>query len=78
MSQRDRDRLKVLHEAGKGQITQKQAAEQLRVTERQARRLIKQIRDRGDVAVVHGLGGQAWNRRIDSETERCAIEELRR
>jgi DNA-binding Lrp family transcriptional regulator len=78
MSQKERDRLKVLHEAGKGQITQKQAAEQLRVTERQVRRLIKQIRDRGDVAVVHGLRGRASNRRIDSETERRAIEELRR
>ena len=54
MSQKERDRLKVLHEAGKGQITQKQAAEQLRVTERQVRRLMQQIRNRGDVAVVHG------------------------
>ena len=78
MSQKERDRLKVLHEAGKGQITQKQAAGQLRVTERQVRRLIKRIRNRGDVAVVHGLRGRASNRRIDSETERRAIEELRR
>ena len=43
MSQKERDRLKVLHEADKGQITQEQASEQLRVTERQVRRLIKRI-----------------------------------
>jgi DNA-binding Lrp family transcriptional regulator len=55
MSQRERDRLKVLHEAGQGQITQKQAGEQLRMSERQVRRLLKRIREQGDGAVVHGL-----------------------
>src|SRR3954447_13039159 len=35
MSQKDRDRLKLLHEANRGSITQKQASEELRVTERQ-------------------------------------------
>jgi transcriptional antiterminator len=37
MSQRERDRLKVLHEASKGQITQKPAAEQLKLSERHIR-----------------------------------------
>src|SRR2546425_5948597 len=34
MSQRDRDRLKVLHEAEKGHVTQKQAGEQLKLSDR--------------------------------------------
>ena len=34
LSTRDRDRLKVLSEAKKGLITQKQAADQLKLTER--------------------------------------------
>jgi DNA-binding Lrp family transcriptional regulator len=78
MSQKERDRLKVLHEASKGQITQKQAAEQLRLSERQVRRLARKLRERGDGAVVHGLQGQASNRRMSADVERRAIEELSR
>jgi transposase-like protein len=76
MSQRERDRLKVLHEVGKGQITQKRAAEQLKLSERQVRRLIGKLGKRGDAAVVHGLRGRASNRRISPETAQRAIEEL--
>lgn len=78
MSQRERDRLKVLHELSKGQITQKQASEQLRLSERQVRRLAKEVRERGDIAVVHGLRGRVSNHRISAEAERRAIEELSR
>src|SRR5690348_7186262 len=78
MSQKERDRLKVLHEVSKGQLTQKVAAEQLRVSERQLRRLVRKLRQEGDRAVVHGLRGRASNRRANSETERRAIEELSR
>ena len=78
MSQRERDRLKVLHEVSKGQITQKQAAAQLKLSERQLRRLSKKLRERGDAAVVHGLTGRSSNRRVNPDVERCAIEELSR
>jgi DNA-binding Lrp family transcriptional regulator len=78
MSQRERDRLKVLHEAGKGAITQKQASEQLRITERQVRRLLKKIRTEGDRAVVHGLRNRPSNRRIAPEIQQQVIEELSR
>ena len=43
MSQRERDRLKVLHEVGKGQVTQKQAADQLKLSERQVRRMLEAV-----------------------------------
>jgi DNA-binding Lrp family transcriptional regulator len=78
MSQKERDRLKVLHEAGQRQITQKQAAEQLKLSERQVRRLAGKLRKQGDEAVVHGLRGRASNRRTSADTEQRAIEELRR
>ena len=48
MSQRERDRLKVLTEAKDGLITQKNAAGQLNMSERQVRRLIRQLRQTGD------------------------------
>lgn len=76
MGQRDRDRLKVLHEAEKGQIRQRQAAEQLGITERQVRRLLARLRSIGDRAVIHGLRGRASNRRIEPKVERRAIAEL--
>lgn len=76
MGQRERDRLKVLHEASKRQITQRQAAEQLGVTERQVRRLVARMRAVGDRTVVHGLRGRPSNRRIDPKMERRALAEL--
>jgi hypothetical protein len=66
----------VLHEASKGQLTQKQAAEQLGMTERQARRLVARVRAIGDRAVVHGLRVRMSNRRIDPKAEQRAMAEL--
>ena len=48
MTQRDRDRLVVLKKAQKKLITQKQAASELRLTERQVRRLLKRLKGEGD------------------------------
>lgn len=63
MTQRDRDRLVVLKQAHKRQITQKQAAEQIGCTERHFRRLLKEFKSNGDKAVIHGLRGRASNRK---------------
>jgi transposase len=63
MRQRDRDRLVALRQAHKGQITQKQAAEQLQCSERHVRRLLKKLKSEGDKAVIHGLRGRASNRK---------------
>ena len=78
MSQKERDRLKVLTEAKKRFITQAQAASQLDISERQVRRLVQKLRAIGDRAVVHGLRGRASNRRIDAGVQTRAIEELSR
>ncbi len=55
MTQRDRDRLVVLKKVQKKLITQKQAAAELQVTERQVRRLLKRLKAEGDKAVLHAL-----------------------
>jgi hypothetical protein len=78
MSQEERDRLKVLHEASKRQITQKQAAGQLKVSERQLRRMLSRLKDVGDKAVVHGLRGRVSNRRVAEDVRQRAVEELSR
>ena len=78
MSQKERDRLKVLHEVSRGQLTQKEAARQLKLSERQVRRLMKELKVSGDAAVVHGLRGRQSNRRTTEQTEKQAIAELSR
>ncbi len=76
MTQAERDRLVVLKKAQKKLILQKQAAAELEVTERQVRRLLGQLRQQGDKAVVHGLRGRASNRRVSEEDRGKAVAVL--
>jgi transposase len=78
MTQRDRDRLVALKKAKKGAITQRQAAEEIGQTERHVRRLLKQLKAKGDKAVVHALRGRRSNRKLDEKVERTALEILSR
>jgi hypothetical protein len=54
MSQKDRERLKVLHAVRKRHITQGQAGKELGITPRWVRELLRRMRARDDRAVVHG------------------------
>lgn len=76
MSQRDRDRLVVLKKAQKYLITQKQAAEELGISDRQVRRLIARINDIGDQAVIHGLRGRPSNRKLSEDVRSKALAVL--
>jgi transposase len=78
MTQRDRDRLVALKKAKKGVITQRQAAEEIGQTERHIRRLLKQVKAKGDKALVHALRGRRSNRKVDEKVERAAVEILSR
>jgi DNA-binding Lrp family transcriptional regulator len=73
MTQAERDRLVALKKAQKKLITQKEAAEELGITERHVRRLLRQLKRRGDKVVVHALRGLPSNRKISADTEREAI-----
>ena len=76
MTQADRDRLVALKKAKKKLITQKEAAEELGITERQVRRLLKALKRRGDQAVVHALRGQRSNRKLDEDVKKEALKIL--
>lgn len=52
MTQVERDRLVALRKAEKKIITQKQAAEELGLSTRQVKRLVRALKKRGDEAVV--------------------------
>jgi hypothetical protein len=73
MTQAERDRLVALKKAKKKLITQQQAAEEIGVTERQVRRLLRKLRSKGDRAVIHELRGRASNRKLPTELEQQAI-----
>src|SRR5271169_4726858 len=76
MSQAERDRLDALKRAKKKLITQGQAAEEIGVTERQVRRLLRKLRRKGDRVVIHELRGQRSNRKLPVEVEQQAIAML--
>jgi transposase len=67
LSQKERDRLKVLHEAMKGHILQREAAMQLGMSERWIRERIRRLRASGDRSLIHGLRGKASKRALKSE-----------
>lgn len=76
MTQADRDRLVTLKKAKKKLITQREAAEELRLSVRQVKRLIYALKKRGDRVVVHGSRGRPSNRRIEQSTEQAAVKIL--
>lgn len=63
MTQRERDRLVVLKKAVKKLIKQSQAAQELGLTARQVRRLLRSIKQKGDKVVIHGLRGRPSHRK---------------
>ena len=48
LSQRERDRLRVLHEIRQKHITQIEAAKRLKISDRHIRRLLVELQKRGD------------------------------
>ena len=78
MSQRERDRLRVLHGIEQGQYSQAKAAELLRLTVRQVRRLQRRLEVGGDASLVHGLRGKASNRREDPKVRKQILQAYRK
>ena len=76
LSQRERDRLKVLYEVNQKHLTQVAAAQRLKVTDRQVRRLLLRLRQRGDTSLVHGLRGRPSNRKLSARWEQKIVARL--
>jgi len=73
LTQKQRDWLKVLHEVQQGHLTQTAGGEQLGVSERWVREMVRRLRQRGDRAVVHGLAGKRSKRRIGKAVQQRAV-----
>jgi transposase len=76
MTQKERDRLVALKKAKKTLITQREAAAEIGVSERQVRRMLRTLKEHGDRAAVHAGRGRLSNRRIADKVQRKAVEIL--
>jgi transposase len=76
MEPADRERLVVLKNAKKRLITQRAAADELGLSVRQVKRLLRALKKRGDKTVIHGLRGKPSNRCIDEKVGKEAIKIL--
>jgi hypothetical protein len=77
LSQRERDRLRVLHEVKHRHLTQVEASRQLELSDRQVRRLLLRIQEHGDRAVIHGLRGRSSNRKFAASFEQKILARVR-
>jgi len=73
MSQKERDRLKVMAQVQAKRMAQHEAAEVLRLSVRQVRRLLRRYEQRGDAGLVHQLRGRRSNRRMDLAVRAQAV-----
>ncbi len=73
LSQRERDRMRVLHEVKQGHLTQREAGRRLRLSDRQVRRLLLRIGKYGDQAVIHALRGRPSIRKFPASFERNVL-----
>jgi DNA-binding Lrp family transcriptional regulator len=78
LSGKDRDRLKVLHEAEKGHLTQKQAGAELKLSERWVRKLLVRLREEGDGGILHRLRGRASKRRLPEAVRQKIVKLVKR
>lgn len=78
LSQRERERLKVLHEVQEGHLTQVEAAGRLGLTDRHVRRLLGRVQAEGDRGVVHRLRGRPSNRKIPGAVQERILARVRR
>jgi len=58
MSQKEVKRVPVIHNVITGQITQIEAANILGITDRQIRRLTKEVKEKGDIGLIHKSRGR--------------------
>ena len=77
MSQRERDRLKVMAPVLEGRRTQPEASRRLKRSVRQVRRIQRRLEAEGDAGVIHGLRGRPSNRAKEDSLRRRVLSRYR-
>jgi biotin operon repressor len=73
LSGRERDRLVVLRQVKNGKLAQRKAAEQLGLSSRWIKKLMKRLRTEGDRGLAHRLRGRRSNRGQAAEVRKRAL-----
>ena len=77
MTQRDLDRIKVLHQAIGKKITQDKAGELLDLCRVHINRLCQKIKKKGDRAIIHGLRGRPSNHQLPAGLAEKAVSKIK-
>lgn len=77
LSQKDRDRLVILHQIHQGQLSVAEGARRTGVSVRHLRRVMRRFEAKGDPVVVHALRDRASNRRLSPSLRERALEKAR-
>jgi transposase len=77
MSAKERDRLKLVVQVEQKQLSRRQAAELLGLSERQMGRVLQRYRAEGDAGLVHRLRGRRSNRKIGERLRGRVVKRLR-
>jgi transposase len=77
LSKTERDRLVVLRQVKEGKLTQAAGAQQLKLSARWVRKLVKRLRAEGDRGLAHRLRGRPSNRAHDDKQRRQALALIR-
>lgn len=74
MSARELKRLHVICKVLERRLTRAKAAEILRLSTRQIKRLVKRVRGAGDKGIIHGLRGKRSNRKLPDDLKQKVID----
>lgn len=78
MSQKEVDRIKILHQFAQKSITAAETSEFLQLSIRQVYRLVQRINKEGDKGIIHKLRGRSSNRGYPKETKNKVISIYRK
>ena len=78
LSQRERERLKVVHEIERGHLKQVEAGQRLGLSTWQVRRILQRVKEEGDRGIVHRSRGRPSNRKIPVGRRERMMAEVRR
>lgn len=78
MSTKELERIKILSKVRAGELSQKLAGKQLKISDRQIRNLLERIKLEGDRGVLSRQRGKRSNYHLDDELKKTALELIRK
>jgi transposase len=77
MSQKELKRVKIIHEVINKNLSQKEAAEKIDISERQIRRLLLRVKEESDKGLIHRLRGKESSRQFSDEWRENILDTCR-